>query len=173
LRSGARRRRLSAGAAPLAARSTRLAGRAALLAAACFALACSGRGEPGSSELPIAEIIVGNQRLTVEVASTRAHRGRGLMFRESLPEDRGMLFIFPEERMLEFWMRNTSIPLSIAFAEASGRIVRIADMQPFSDAGASSGAPARYALEVNAGWFARHGVQTGDEIQDLPQVGVE
>jgi len=146
-----------------------------LLAAVCVAcaLGCSGRGDPSSSELPTAQIIVGNQRLTVEVAATRAHRGRGLMFRESLPEDRGMLFIFPEEHVLDFWMRNTSIPLSIAFADASGRIVHIADMQPFSDVGASSVAPARYALEVNAGWFARNGVRTGDELQNLPQVGVE
>ena len=77
------------------------------------------------------------------------------MFREELPEDRGMLFVFPDERVLEFWMRNTEIPLSIAFADASGRIVRIADMEPLSDAPVSSGAPARYALEVNRGWFAR------------------
>ncbi len=84
-----------------------------------------------------------------------------------------MLFVFPEERVLDFWMRNTRIPLSIAFADASGRIVRIADMEPFSDAQVSSGAPARYALEVNAGWFARRGVRTGDDLRDLPQGGVE
>jgi hypothetical protein len=136
-------------------------------------LACGARSDHPAPELPTAAILVGNHRLTVEVAATRAHRGRGLMFRKSLPDDRGMLFIFPEEQLLDFWMRNTSIPLSIAFADASGRIVRIADMQPFSDAQVSSGAPARYALEVNAGWFAQRGVRAGDDLRGLPQIGVE
>jgi uncharacterized protein len=136
--------------------------------------ACGTRGDQEASELPTATIVVGNnQPLQVEIAATRAHRGRGLMFRKSLPDDRGMLFIFPEERPLDFWMRNTHIPLSIAFADASGRILRIAEMQPLSDAAVSSGAPARYALEVNSGWFARHGVQPGDDLRDLPKVPVE
>jgi uncharacterized membrane protein (UPF0127 family) len=125
------------------------------------------------SDLPIASIHVGNQRMTVEVAATPGSRGRGLMFRKELPEDRGMLFVFPEEKVLEFWMRNTDIPLSIAFADASGRIVRIADMEPHSEALVSSGAPARYALEVNRGWYAKHGVADGDALGHLPSVQVE
>ncbi|HXK24905.1 MAG TPA: DUF192 domain-containing protein [Myxococcota bacterium] len=111
--------------------------------------------------------------MTVEVAATSASRGRGLMFRSELPEDRGMLFVFPEEKVLEFWMRNTDIPLSIAFADASGRIVQIADMEPRSEALVSSGAPARYALEVNRGWYAKHGVGRGDSLGHLPSVQVE
>ena len=107
-----------------------LARRRRLIAAAfcaAWALACGARGERPRTELPTAPIIVGNERVTVELAATRAQRGRGLMFRETLAEDGGMLFLFPDEQVLEFWMRNTRIPLSIAFADASGRIVRIAD----------------------------------------------
>lgn len=136
-------------------------------------LACGARGDKAGADLPTATIHVGNHRLSVEVAATPAARGRGLMFREELPEDGGMLFVFPEEKVLEFWMRNTRIPLSIAFADGSGRIVRIADMDPLSETPVSSGAPARYALEVNRGWFDAHGVRSGDALGRLPTPRVE
>ena len=135
--------------------------------------ACGARGDGVASDLPTASIHVGNQRMTVEVAATPASRSRGLMFRSELAEDQGMLFVFPEEKVLEFWMRNTDIPLSIAFADASGRIVRIADMEPRSEALVSSGEPARYALEVNRGWYAKHAVGSGDSLGHLPSVAVE
>jgi uncharacterized membrane protein (UPF0127 family) len=147
------------------------AARTRLAFAACCAaaaLACGARNEKGGAELPTAAIHVGNHRLRVEVADTPASRGRGLMFRSELPDDRGMLFVFPEEKVLEFWMRNTEIPLSIAFADASGRIVRIADMEPRSEEIVSSVAPARYALEVKRGWFDAHGVRSGDSLGHLP-----
>jgi uncharacterized membrane protein (UPF0127 family) len=95
------------------------------------------------------------------------------MYRESLPEDHGMLFIYPQEAPLAFWMRNTPLPLSIAFADASGRIVRIATMEPFSEQPIPSGRPARYALEMNRGWFERRGVFVGDVIRRIPAVPVE
>jgi len=127
---------------------------------------------PGS-RLPVDWLLVGNARISVELAATRAARARGLMFRKSLPDDHGMLFLFPEATVLDFWMKDTSIPLSIAFADASGRIVRIADMEPNSLADVSSVVPARYALEMNRGWFARHGIAEGDAIRKIPQVQVE
>jgi hypothetical protein len=86
------------------------------------ALACAP-DVPGA-ELPVETLVVGNVRITAEVAATREDRSRGLMHRESLPEDHGMLFIYPEEAPLAFWMRNTSLPLSIAFADGGGRRVR-------------------------------------------------
>jgi uncharacterized membrane protein (UPF0127 family) len=142
--------------------------------AAAAALACGGRSDASDpAELPTAEIRVGNDVLTVEVAATPGQRGRGLMFREKLPDDRGMLFIFPDDRVLEFWMRNTSIPLSIAFADASGQIVRIADLEPFLEMPVSSGALARYALEVNRGWFDKRGIQSGDAIRGIPSLHVQ
>ena len=90
------------------------------------------------------------------------------MHRESIPENHGMLFIWPDERVRSFWMRNTSIPLSIAFADAGGTIVSIAFLEPFREDGVSSGRPARYALETNWGWFSRNGVRVGDRISGIP-----
>jgi uncharacterized protein len=127
---------------------------------------------PGS-QLPVDWLLVGNARISVEIAATRAARQRGLMFRRSLPADHGMLFLFPEAIVLDFWMKDTPIPLSIAFADASGRIVRIADMEPDSLADVSSVVPARYALEMTRGWFAQHGIAEGDAIRRIPQVQVE
>jgi hypothetical protein len=80
-----------------------------------------------------------------------------------------MLFLFSVDEVQTFWMRNTKIPLSIAYADKSGRIVRIADLEPLDERPVSSIAPARYALEMNRGWFAAHGVVAGDEINDIPK----
>lgn len=122
---------------------------------------------------PTYPLVVGNARATVEVAASAAERRRGLMHRESLPQDHGMLFIFPEEAMRTFWMKDTPLPLSIAFADSGGRIVRITDMEPLSTRPVSSGQPARYALEMSRGWFERRGVFVGDAIQRIPRVPVE
>lgn len=150
MRTGADRRLTRALAGPLAV----------------LLLACSG-GVPGA-RLEVQPLVVGNERITAELAWTPEDRRRGLMHRESMPEDHGMLFIFPEEKMLSFWMKNTPLPLSIAFADAGGRIVSIADLEPNSETVVSSRKPASYALEMNRGWFARHGVLTGDSIGRIP-----
>lgn len=126
--------------------------------------------EVPDARLPIETLIVGNVRITAEIAATPEDRSEGLMFRESLPEDHGMLFIYPREVPLSFWMRNTPLPLSIAFADAGGRIVRIAAMEPYSDAPVPSGYPARYALEMRRGWFQQRGVFVGDSIRRIPVV---
>jgi uncharacterized membrane protein (UPF0127 family) len=133
----------------------------------------SGGPPDGASGLPVAEIVVGNRRVDAEIAATPAARRRGLMFRERLQEDHGMLFLFPRERVLSFWMKNTPLPLSIAFADAEGRILRIADLEPHSEAAVSSGAPALYALEMSRGWFARNAVLEGDRILRIPRPRVE
>lgn len=132
----------------------------------------SGVSEAGDA-LAVASILVGHQAVTVEIAATPGARRLGLMHRESLAEDRGMLFVFPQERRLAFWMKDTHIPLSIAFARADGTIVRIADMEPRSERPVSSPSPVRYALEVNRGWFARHGVLEGDVLRRIPDVEAE
>ncbi|MBN2801423.1 MAG: DUF192 domain-containing protein [Deltaproteobacteria bacterium] len=119
-------------------------------------------------KVPTATIGVGPVSLTVEVADDEEERAIGLMHRDSMPEEHGMLFIYPDERVRNFWMKNTRIPLSIAFADAEGRIVRIADMRPLDTSTTSSLHPARYALEVNKGWFERHGVKKGDQLTELP-----
>ena len=107
-------------------------------------------------------------RVEVEVASTPEQRNHGLMFRRHLNPYQGMLFVFDEEEVQSFWMKNTRIPLSIAYAAADGTILTIADMRPMSLKGTPSGSPALYALEVNQGWFEAHGVNVGDKLGKLP-----
>lgn len=131
-----------------------------------------GPDVPGA-ELPIETIVVGNHQITAEIAANPKDRQRGLMFRESMPQGHGMLFVFPKERVRGFWMKNTSLPLSIAYADSAGRIVAIRDLAPHDERSVSSVRPSRYALEMNQGWFARHGVFEGDTIQRIPSVTVE
>jgi uncharacterized membrane protein (UPF0127 family) len=101
----------------------------------------------------------------VEIAATDAERETGLMGRTSLSEDAGMLFVFDQDQQLAFWMKDTLIPLSIAYIDGGGRIVDIQDMQPLDETPHTSAAPARYALEVNQGFFAARGIQVGDSTE--------
>lgn len=130
---------------------------AALLA--WVAVGCAPR-----SDVRFAEIKVAETPVRVEIADTPETRAKGLMHRESLPADEGMLFIYDRPQVLSFWMKNTSIPLSIAFVDSRMKIIRIADMAPFEERSHDSVAPALYALEMNQGWFRRNGVRVGDEV---------
>jgi hypothetical protein len=108
-------------------------------------------------------LTVGDQPLTVAVASTPKTRHCGLSHRTELRSDFGMLFVFPHRQPLTFWMKDTLVPLSIAFLDGSGEILAIKRMQPDQPMRRyRSPAPARYALEVAQGWFARNGLQPGD-----------
>jgi len=118
--------------------------------------------------LPTAELSVGGTPVHAEVAATPASRNLGLMFRQSLPVDHGMLFVFEADVQQCFWMKNTPLPLSIAFIDAGGRIVNIRDMQPLSEASHCPIAPIRYALEMQQGWFGMNGVQAGQAVRGLP-----
>ncbi len=106
----------------------------------------------------------GSVEVEVEVADDMDEMQKGLMGRTALAEDAGMLFVYPEERELSFWMKDTLIPLSIAFIDAEGRIVDIQDMKALDDRPPhyTSAEPARYALEVNEGFFDERGVEVGD-----------
>ncbi|MDP2874036.1 MAG: DUF192 domain-containing protein [bacterium] len=110
------------------------------------------------------QIRVGDKSLSVEVAETSESRARGLMNRASLPWDEGMLFVFDQEQALAFWMKNTLIPLDIAFADAAGVIFQIAQMEPQTLTPHPSSRLAKYALEVNRGWFAKNGLKAGAKI---------
>jgi uncharacterized membrane protein (UPF0127 family) len=101
----------------------------------------------------------------VEIAATDVERERGLMGRTALAQDAGMLFVFDQEQQLSFWMKDTLIPLSIAYIDTGGRIVDIQDMQPLDETPHPSTEPARYALEVNQGFFAARGIQIGDRVE--------
>ncbi len=110
-------------------------------------------------------------RVRVEIADDDFERARGLMYRTALVENRGMLFVYEEQQQtLTFWMKNTLIPLSIAFMNAEGRIVDMQDMKPLDDDPPSyvSAKPAQYALEVNQGFFEERGVEVGDRAE-LPE----
>ena len=107
------------------------------------------------------DISINGIPLNVELASDNAGRAQGLMHRSQLLTDGGMLFAFPDQDSRSFWMRNTPVPLSIAYADAEGKIINIEDMEPYSEVGVRSTAPATYALEMNRGWFNQNGVTPG------------
>jgi uncharacterized membrane protein (UPF0127 family) len=102
--------------------------------------------------------------ISVELALSDAQREQGLMFRNELADGRGMLFVFEQDQIMSFWMKNTLIPLSIAFISQSGRITEITHMQAQSTQGVYSQEQVRYALEVPQGWFARAGIRVGDRL---------
>lgn len=134
--------------------------------AAC--IVAVGTARCGSGGLPTTTLTLGETPLTVEIADDEAERARGLMHRDAMPSDRGMVFVYPDQALRRFWMKDTRIPLSIAFVDDDGTIKKIADMQPLSTARTSSVYPVRYAIEVNQGWFAAHGVVEGMRVTGLP-----
>jgi uncharacterized membrane protein (UPF0127 family) len=136
-----------------------------LIAVACLFAAASA---PLAADLPTVQITIGTHKLTAEVARTPEQRAVGLMNRFSLRPDHGMLFIFERPEPLAFWMKNTFIPLSIAFIAADGRIVNIEDMQPQSEQSHWSKGPAQYALEMRKGWFAERGIGPGAVVKGIP-----
>lgn len=124
-----------------------------------------------SPRLRVIALTIAGQTLEAEVAVTPEEQARGLMFRESLAENAGMLFVFEAPRRASFWMRNTRIPLSIAYLTADGTVAEIHELQPFNErAVASRSEDIAYALEVNQGWFRKHRIAPGDRIQGLEAV---
>lgn len=131
----------------------------ALLLAAPLALA---------ADLPIVQLQIGIHLIQAELAATDEARTMGLMHREHLEKNRGMLFVFPKPAIQAMWMKNTLIPLAVAFIDDRGRIINIEEMRPNTlDAHAAKG-PARYALEMNGGWFRERGISPGAVVKGLP-----
>lgn len=125
------------------------------------------RAAEDSPKLQTQALRIGNAKLQVEVADTNQTRQRGLMHRRFMAEDHGMLFVFERAERRCFWMRNTYIPLSIAYLDEYARIIDILDMKPLDESSVCSTAPAQYALEVNQGWFERHQIKIGDRVQRI------
>jgi len=117
---------------------------------------------------PVAQLNAGMHLIRAEVVSDYATRAQGLMHRKSLAQNAGMLFIFDEASVHCMWMKNTLIPLSVAFIDDRGTIVNIADMEPHSEASHCAGQPVRYALEMNRGWFATRGIKPGSRLGGIP-----
>ncbi|MCL2021130.1 MAG: DUF192 domain-containing protein [Betaproteobacteria bacterium] len=120
------------------------------------------------SDLPRVNLALGFYNIEVEVAATTEARMQGLMGRKSLGEYSGMLFIFPQAERHCMWMKNTLIPLSVAFLDETGRIINIRDMRPLSEESHCAAAPARFALEMGEGWFGKKGFKAGDSVR-FPQ----
>jgi len=111
--------------------------------------------------LPVMELFAGMHRIEAEVAATQDGRMTGLMHRRQMPVQRGMLFVFTETAQHCMWMRNTYLPLSVAFLDEKGRVINIEDMQPQTEDNHCAAKPARYALEMNLGWFRTRGIGPG------------
>ena len=108
--------------------------------------------------------------IRVEVANTEESRRRGLMFRDRLGDNGGMVFSYPEAGVNAMWMKNTRVALSVAFIDRNGRILNIEDMEPFSEQAHASAGEAAHALEMNRGWFRKRGIKTGDRVEGLQRL---
>ena len=146
---------------------TRLATMAVFAALAAWDLAASAQGQP-QPRLPTITLGAGMHLIQAEVAATLPQQMTGMMFRRQMGSNEGMLFVYDEPAPRCFWMRNTYVPLTIAFVADDGRIVNLADMQPLNDASHCSAEPVRFALEMNQGWFAKRGIQPGFKLRGRP-----
>jgi len=135
-----------------------------LLFVICYFFSCD------SKKMPVQEISIvkDGKVITVikaEIAKTQEERSKGLMYRKSLQDGCGMLFVFDKDEVLSFWMKNTLIPLSIAFIAYDGKIIDIKDMYPQDTNSIKSSRSVRYALEAPQGWFSRVGINVGDTVK--------
>jgi uncharacterized membrane protein (UPF0127 family) len=145
--------------------------RIAILAVAVALFAVSGTSVPAwANPLLTYPLTIEGHSVRAEVANTEDARRRGLMFRKQLPESHGMIFIYPERGRFAMWMKNTPLPLSVAFIDERGRILNIEDMEPFSEQPHFSAGEAKYALEVNQGWFARRDIRAGAKVEGLERL---
>ncbi|WP_371323165.1 DUF192 domain-containing protein [Dechloromonas sp. ZY10] len=116
------------------------------------------------AEMPRMELTAGMYRIDTEVAADQQNRMLGLMHRKSMPQHHGMLFVFPQANTHCMWMRNTLLPLSVAFIDDNGVVINIEDMQPQTEDSHCAKRPARFALEMNLGWFRERGIKSGSKI---------
>lgn len=122
-----------------------------------------------SSALPVIDLKIDKNIIKAEVASTVSSQQLGLMYRKSMPEQNGMLFVFEQKAGHCFWMKNTLLPLSIAFIDDEGKIVNIEEMKPQSEENHCPLKPIRYALEMNSNWFEKRQLGAGKLVMGLPK----
>lgn len=144
--------------------------KSALLAVAAMAVP-QALAQDTAQRLPAIRLSAGMHNISAEVAQTPAQRQVGLMHRKSMPATDGMLFVFEQHAVQCFWMKNTQLPLSIAFLADDGTVVNIDEMKPMTETSHCSQKPVRYALEMNQGWFAKKGVKTGSKLRGGPFSG--
>jgi uncharacterized membrane protein (UPF0127 family) len=141
-----------------------------VLSCLAFAASLCAGAAPSTTAAPATTTLrIGTHALKVEVAATDPQREKGLMFREKMGRNDGMLFIFGEPAYHSMWMKNTLISLSVAFLDAQGEILNILDMEPQTLDSHMAAGPAIYAIETNKGWFAERHVKAGDKVAGLPK----
>jgi len=133
---------------------------------ALASMACEAQSQP--QDLPRITLNAGIHNISAEVAQSPQERATGLMLRQSMPANQGMLFVFEQAEQQCFWMKNTLIPLDIAFVADDGTIINIEHMKPLSLDNHCSAKPVRMALEMNEGWFAKKGVSPGSKLTGKP-----
>lgn len=141
-----------------------------LSAAIILALATTYAYAQQTGKFPVTTLNAGMHVIKAEVAASDAEREQGLMFREKMGQNEGMLFVFPAPASVCMWMKNTLLPLSVAFMDEHGKIVNIEDMKPQTLDSHCSNKPVRYALEMNQGWFKQKGIKPGNAIEGLPRI---
>ena len=120
--------------------------------------------------LPATDLTIGMHRIRAEVANDMGSRMQGMMFRKTMAQNEGMVFVFEENAPHCMWMKNTLLPLSVAFVDEAGVIINIAEMQPQSEQTHCAAKPARFALEMNKGWFAQRGIKAGAKLGGLEKI---
>ena len=139
-----------------------------LAAAFALTLAAPAAAQDGPQKLPSTRLTAGFHLINAEVASTQEQRAIGLMHRPTMPANDGMLFVFERPGQQCFWMKNTLLPLSIAFLDDDGTVVNIEEMKPQSLDSHCSAKPVRFALEMNQGWFSKRAIKPGAKIAGAP-----
>ena len=134
---------------------------------ALFLAALLGITPALAQPLPVLQLRAGMHLIRAEVAADYETRGRGLMYRKTLAPNSGMLFVFDAPALQCMWMKNTDLPLSVAFLDAQGAVINIEDMQPHTEDSHCAKRPALYALEMEQGWFARRGIKAGMKLDGL------
>ncbi|MBS1190069.1 MAG: hypothetical protein H6R10_1861 [Rhodocyclaceae bacterium] len=133
-------------------------------------LLLGGLAGAAQAQMPRMDLTIGFYRIETEVAADLKNRMQGLMGRRALAPQQGMLFVFPEVARHCMWMKNTFLPLSVAFLDEDGKIINIEDMQPETLDSHCAAKPARFALEMNQGWFAGKGIKPGSRLAGLGKV---
>ena len=147
--------------------------RAVFFAALLAATTCTSRAQTqAQAELPVAKLSIGSKTIRAEIADEEHERAAGLMFRKALDDGAGMLFIMPQTAPVAFWMRNTELPLTIAYIGPNGAIMELHDLEPFNETPVPSRfSQIAYALEMPRGWFTKNNIWPGERVVGLPKAG--
>jgi len=139
-----------------------------LIALSFLAASMASYAQDGQAKLPTIQLSAGIHNIQAEVAQTADQREIGLMYRRTMGNNEGMIFAFEQPGTQCFWMKNTLLPLSVAFVADDGTIVNLDDMKPQTLDGHCSKKPVRFVLEMNQGWFAKRGIKAGEKLQGQP-----